>query len=100
MKKKKVIVTGGSGYIGTEIVFQLIKKGYSVGIIDTEKPKFPLNKVRFIKHDLTKPLKDKALLHADYVIHLAARVGGISFANSYPAITATQTPATIPYCFF
>ena len=33
-KQKRVLVTGGGGYIGTHIVEQLLEKNYKVRILD------------------------------------------------------------------
>ena len=34
MRKKKIIVTGGTGYIGSHTAVELIKSGYDVIIVD------------------------------------------------------------------
>ena len=34
MKKKKILVGGGAGYIGTQLVPLLVKAGYGVEVID------------------------------------------------------------------
>ena len=36
---KNILVTGGSGFIGSYIVDHLIKKNYSVTVLDLIKPK-------------------------------------------------------------
>ena len=34
MKNKKIIITGGAGYIGCHVVEELIKSNYQVTVID------------------------------------------------------------------
>lgn len=86
MKKEIVVVTGGSGYVGTETVLQLTKLHFRVVIIDIVPPVISDKEVIFIRHDLTKPLSLRKMPgRVKYVIHLAAKVGGIAFANTYPA---------------
>ena len=48
---KNIIVTGGSGFIGSNIVDLLIKKKFNVTILDKKKPKNL--KTKFIKSDLS-----------------------------------------------
>lgn len=87
---KNVLITGGSGFIGSHIALKLIEKGYEVTVLDnlleqihgTDPDKTsPIycsikDKVRFIKADVCdKSALEKGLLDADYVIHLAAETG-------------------------
>ncbi len=90
MNKKTIIVTGGSGYLGLQVVSHLSKK-YNVIIIDKKNPSHSLAGVRFVKHDLLNP---SGLLEifkkGELCIHLAAEVGGVAFANQYPAKILTN----------
>lgn len=86
----KVLVTGGAGFIGSNVALKLIAKGYSVVVLDSLSEQIhgsnpdqtsPLylsikDKVDFIKGDVCKR-EDwlKALDGVDYVIHLAAETG-------------------------
>lgn len=86
----KVLVTGGAGFIGSNVALKLIAKGYSVVVLDSLSEQIhgsnpdqtsPLylsikGKVDFIKGDVCKR-EDwlKALDGVDYVIHLAAETG-------------------------
>lgn len=86
----KVLITGGAGFIGSNIALKLLKNGYSVTVLDTLSEQIhganpestsPLyqkikDKVDFIKGDVNnrEDLK-KALVDVDYVIHLAAETG-------------------------
>jgi UDP-glucose 4-epimerase len=77
MSKKRVLVTGGAGYIGSHIVSLLNKSGYSVVVMDNmsmgnEKNLFPENE--FIQGDILNPTDlDKAFAQpVDAVFHFAA----------------------------
>ncbi len=81
VKYKKVLVTGGAGFIGSHTVDLLLKKGYQVKVLDNlqervhpkGKPKYVSKEVEFIKGDAANP-KDllKGLTGVDSVYHLAA----------------------------
>lgn len=88
--KKRVLITGGAGFIGSHIALKLIKKGYEVTVLDNLLEQIhgadpdhtsPLycsikDKVRFINGDVCdKVLLEQALEDVDYVIHLAAETG-------------------------
>lgn len=84
MKKNKVLITGGAGFIGSFLTDRLIDKGYKVRILDNleeqvhqnKLPKYLNKKAEFIKGDVKdyKKLKD-SLQGIDIVFHLAASVG-------------------------
>lgn len=65
----KVLVTGGTGFIGTALVKHLVKNGYDVScLVRSNKPIHP--DVKIIKGDLTEPLSIPDAF--DVVYHLAA----------------------------
>ena len=89
MKKNKTfLVTGGTGFIGSNIVKMLIKKGYHVKVFDNNSrgnlgklAKFK-NKINFIKGDIrNKKHFNKALKSTNAVIHLAYVNGTKYFYN-------------------
>ncbi|MCX8028236.1 MAG: GDP-L-fucose synthase [Thermodesulfovibrionales bacterium] len=85
-KSAKILVTGGSGMVGSAIIRCLLKNGYS-NIVSTylsNKPPMFSSPVRFYKIDLTNQLQSAGLLaqeRPEYVFVASARVGGIE-ANS------------------
>lgn len=80
---KKVLVTGGAGYIGSSLVPALLDKGYEVIVYDSLMyngdiliPYFRNPKFSFVKGDILEISKlKKAVSEADVIIHLAAIVG-------------------------
>ena len=75
---KKVVVTGGAGFIGSNLVDSLIERGCDVIIIDnlsTGKLENINNKAKFIENDLSNVNPDNLisiLKGVDVVFHLAA----------------------------
>lgn len=80
---KKVLVTGGAGYIGSVLVRILLGRGYFVRVLDNlsfggESLVELLNndKFEFIKGDIRdEKMLEKAMLGINYVCHLASIVG-------------------------
>lgn len=93
MKKNKILVTGGAGFIGSEVVKQLFQKGYKVRVADDlskKEAKVPAG-CEFLRVDLTnKKSADKAMRGVDYCIHLAAKIGGIGYFHKYPATILSE----------
>lgn len=84
MKYKKILVTGGAGFIGSFLVDSLIKKGYKVRVLDNledqvhkgQKPDYINKEAEFIKGDVRSYDDFKESLNGvDAVFHLAAAVG-------------------------
>jgi nucleoside-diphosphate-sugar epimerase len=89
----RILVTGGCGFIGSEIVKQLLAKGYHVVVADNlSKPESSIKQgYELIQVDLTdKEATEKAFRHIDICIHLAAKIGGIGYFHKYPATILSE----------
>ena len=76
----RYLVTGGAGFIGSNTVDELVRRGHSVVVLDDlssgkEDNLAELrNKITFIKGSITDiEVVRKAMHEAEYVLHLAAR---------------------------
>lgn len=81
-----ILITGGAGFIGSNISLKLLKEGYNVTVLDNlseqthgENAELPLvlkEKVAFIKGDVrNKDDWERALKGKEVIIHLAAETG-------------------------
>ncbi|MFC1961623.1 SDR family oxidoreductase [Chloroflexota bacterium] len=87
LKGKKVLVTGGAGFVGSQIVDRLSPEN-QVTVLDNffsgsmNNLKKSRERINFVKGDiLDKELVKKLVLEADYIFHLAAHVGNIRSLN-------------------
>jgi len=76
----RYVVTGGAGFIGSNIVDELVRRGESVVVLDDlsagkeDNLAESRNKISFIKGSINDiEAVRRAMQEADYVIHLAAR---------------------------
>jgi UDP-N-acetylglucosamine/UDP-N-acetyl-alpha-D-glucosaminouronate 4-epimerase len=76
----RYLITGGAGFIGSNTVDELVRRGHSVVVLDDlssgkeENLAEVRDKITFIKGSITDlETVRKAMEHADYVLHLAAR---------------------------
>ena len=83
---KKILITGGAGFIGSHLTDELLEQGYSVRILDNlseqvhgkdcQRPEYLNPEAELIVGDVRDPRKVKeALKGVDAVYHYAAMVG-------------------------
>lgn len=75
-KGKQVVITGGSGFLGSHLVKELKKRG-ATKIIIPRRPQFDLRSEKACL---------KATRNAQIVIHLAGNVGGIGYNQANPGV--------------
>lgn len=88
-KYKKILVTGGSGFIGKHLISELLKKKYIIAILDRTPKNIPENVTVFQGDIQDRKLVAKAMRNIDLVYHLAG-VLGTSELNS-KSIEAVKT---------
>ena len=91
---KKVLVTGGAGMIGSNLVKCLVDEGHEVFVIDNlwrgkldylqnEEGELIIPETHFYKLDLLQPnIADDIISRVEYVVHLADIVAGIDYVFS------------------
>src|SRR6202023_2531016 len=89
----RFLVTGGAGFIGSNTVDELVRRGHSVVVLDDlsggkeENLAEVRNKITFNKGSITDiEIIRRAIYEADYVIHLAARTS-VPFSMKTPIET-------------
>ena len=106
IKNKKVLITGGAGYIGSHVVNELLKYNYKVTVIDRysfDKESLDTLKknrnLEIIKGDIRDDkIIRKNIRDVDTVIHLAALVGEAACNISEKETTSINLESTKNLC--
>ena len=77
LQDKNILVTGGNGFLGRQVVDQLCQAGATIGRISTPRSR----ELDLVKWDSCQ----QAVKNQDVVVHLAAHVGGIGLNREKPA---------------
>jgi nucleoside-diphosphate-sugar epimerase len=72
--RQKVLITGGAGFLGINLIRHLMAKGYALASLDVEEFDYPEgHKIETTKGDVRdKALLDRAMEGVDFVVHTAA----------------------------
>lgn len=91
-KNKKVLVTGGAGFIGSRVVTRLIEMDARVRVVDdlskgeASNLARTIDKIEFIQGDLLDiKIAQQCLKDIEICFHFAAKIGGIGYFHKYPA---------------
>jgi nucleoside-diphosphate-sugar epimerase len=78
LKKNRILITGGTGFIGYHLAKKCIKLSWSVDSVSTKSPpkKRKLKKVQYLKFDISKKenLMKNLSSNYDYIVNLAGYV--------------------------
>ena len=90
---KNILVTGGTGMIGSHLVELLLEKNANVRIVAHKReipPELEDRGLDVVSGDLTeKKFVEESVKGMDYVFHLAAYTGGLGRTSTHPASTLT-----------
>lgn len=96
-KGKHVLVTGGTGFVGSHLVERLIEEGSRVRILTsgsgTDMPHINhlLREIEIVRGDATSAVDARKACHGQAVVmNLAARVGGIAYNRVHNASMLSQ----------
>ena len=87
MKKEKILITGGSGFVGTNLIDKLPKDIFEIFSIDIEKPKINFDGVKYEDMDIRSKhigdfIKD---IDPKIILHLAAQ-SSVSVSSKDPVL--------------
>jgi dTDP-L-rhamnose 4-epimerase len=102
---KKVLITGGAGFVGSHVADELLETGYAVRVLDNltpqvhgtraRRPEYLATEVEFVRGDVRDPeAVSRALEGVDSVFHFAAIVGVGQSMYEIANYTSTNTQGT------
>lgn len=99
LKTKKILITGGAGFIGSHIADELVKRGCKIRVADNLSTGKKENIAKYVKtKDIELLIGDlrncefvkKTIKGIDLIIHLAASHGGRGFIDLHQTEPATN----------
>jgi UDP-glucose 4-epimerase len=86
MKKRRVIITGGCGFLGRYIAEEALRRNFDVVIIDKHNT-IKNNKIKFYKEDISRSNKIYKLIKKNDIVYHFAGISDINEANKDPEKT-------------
>ncbi len=84
--KKKILVIGGTGFLGSHVCQEAIKRNYQVISVSSNKTKFiKIKKIKYIECDISSStaIKNKLNFDVDYIINLGGYVDHSNKKKTY-----------------
>ena len=83
--KKKILIIGGTGFIGINLSKHCLKKNWHVTVLSRKKPNIKIKKITYIFADIskTKDLKKKIKLNYDYIVNLGGNINHTNHKQTY-----------------
>jgi len=99
--KGRILIPGGSGFIGSHLVEELIKKGYYVTVLDlwkaVEFENLDQKKFQFIKMNVNELSNNTDILDAhEHLIYFASILGTSETITTYPIPEVISTNTLTP----
>src|SRR3989338_1020721 len=90
-KNKRILVAGGAGFIGTNLILKLFENKAKVrATIHNAPPQSKNSKIEVVKADLTNPSDCKRIVeNIDYVFMCAANTSGAGVIEKTPLVHVT-----------
>jgi len=88
--KKKILITGGSGFIASHVADELTNNNYDVTIYDLKKPSFLKKKQKFYTGDIRNLNKLKKITNRTEILYHFAATADLHEANVDPQKTISN----------
>ncbi|MDB9976190.1 NAD-dependent epimerase/dehydratase family protein [Candidatus Thioglobus sp.] len=89
----KLLIIGGTGFIGKKLAKEALKKGFDVTIISLNKPKKKINEIKYIQVDINNKSELQKILPFNsfqYVVNLSGYVDHSSFLDGGRSVINTH----------
>jgi nucleoside-diphosphate-sugar epimerase len=89
----KLLIIGGTGFIGKKLAKEALKKGFDVTIISLNKPKNKINEIKYIQVDINNKSELQKILPFNsfqYVVNLSGYVDHSSFLDGGRSVINTH----------